>query len=157
MKSTIYLLTDLRLCWWELLPCIFRDIRLVSAPLTCRHWPRRTYWAHVGRLSDWSSFSLLLGFALCCQCFPFHSWSPDGYAGAPTAVSMIHAGVLKNFQGYGLIRIKPWILPLGKFWAPVIAVLAVGNVLYAAFIALVQKDLKYVRSVIHRYHIWGMS
>ena len=90
-------------------------------------------------------FLLLLGFGSLLSMVPFHSWSPDGYAGAPTAVSMIHAGVLKKIGGYGLIRIGLLILPLGaKFWAPVIAVLAVGNVLYAAFIALVQKDLKYV-------------
>ena len=77
--------------------------------------------------------------------WPFHSWSPDGYAGAPTAVSMIHAGVLKKIGGYGLIRLGLLIVPLGaKFWAPLIALLAVVNVMYAAYIALVQKDLKYV-------------
>lgn len=88
---------------------------------------------------------MLLGFGSLISMFPFHSWSPDGYAGAPTAVSMIHAGVLKKIGGYGLIRVGIYVLPLGaKFWAPVIAVLAIGNVLYAAFIALAQKDLKYV-------------
>ncbi len=88
---------------------------------------------------------MLLGFGSLISMFPFHSWSPDGYAGAPTAVSMIHAGVLKKIGGYGLIRVGIYVLPLGaKFWAPVIAVLAIANVLYAAFIALAQKDLKYV-------------
>lgn len=88
---------------------------------------------------------LLLGFGSLISMFPFHSWSPDGYAGAPTAVSMIHAGVLKKIGGYGLIRLGLLVLPEGaKFWAPVIATLAVINVLYAAFIALSQKDLKYV-------------
>jgi NADH-quinone oxidoreductase subunit M len=88
---------------------------------------------------------MIIGFGSLISMFPFHSWSPDGYAGAPTAVSMIHAGVLKKIGGYGLIRVGIFILPLGaKFWAPVIAVLAIGNVLYAAFIALAQKDLKYV-------------
>ena len=77
--------------------------------------------------------------------WPFHSWSPDGYAGAPTAVSMVHAGVLKKIGGYGLIRIGLLMLPLGfKFWAPLIAAFGVANVAYAAFIALVQKDMKYV-------------
>jgi len=92
------------------------------------------------------AFALMLfGFGSLISMFPFHSWSPDGYAGAPTAVSMIHAGVLKKIGGYGLIRLGVYVLPLGaKYWAPVIAVLAVGNVLYAAFIALAQKDLKYV-------------
>lgn len=93
-----------------------------------------------------AAFALMLfGFGALLSMFPFHSWSPDGYAGAPTAVSMIHAGVLKKIGGYGLIRLGVYVLPLGaKYWAPVIAVLAIGNVLYAAFIALAQKDLKYV-------------
>jgi NADH-quinone oxidoreductase subunit M len=88
---------------------------------------------------------MLFGFGSLISMFPFHSWSPDGYAGAPTAVSMIHAGVLKKIGGYGLIRLGVYVLPLGaKYWAPVIAALAIANVLYAAFIALAQKDLKYV-------------
>ena len=88
---------------------------------------------------------LLLGFGSLLSMFPFHSWSPDGYAGAPTAVSMIHAGVLKKIGGYGLIRLGLLVLPLGaRFWAPVIAALAIINVMYAAYIALAQKDLKYV-------------
>lgn len=86
-----------------------------------------------------------LGFTTLISMWPFHSWSPDGYAGAPTAVSMIHAGVLKKIGGYGLIRIGLFILPEGaKFWAPAIALLAVVNVVYAALICLAQKDLKYV-------------
>ncbi|NPV91633.1 MAG: NADH-quinone oxidoreductase subunit M [Firmicutes bacterium] len=93
-----------------------------------------------------TGFLLLgLGFTTLISMWPFHSWSPDGYAGAPTAVSMIHAGVLKKIGGYGLIRIGLFILPAGaKFWAPVIALLAVGNVVYAALICMAQKDLKYV-------------
>ena len=88
---------------------------------------------------------MALGFLSLISMFPFHSWSPDGYAGAPTAVSMIHAGVLKKIGGYGLIRIGIFLFPVGaKFWAPVIAVLAIGNVVYTALISLAQKDMKYV-------------
>ncbi|MBO8159479.1 NADH-quinone oxidoreductase subunit M [Thermosyntropha sp.] len=91
-------------------------------------------------------FALMtLGFGTLLSMFPFHSWSPDGYAGAPTAVSMIHAGVLKKIGGYGLIRIGLFILPAGaQVIAPVIAVLAICNVLYAALICISQKDLKYI-------------
>ncbi len=105
--------------------------------------------AQAGHFSEgfqiFAFFLLLLGFGSLLSMFPFHSWSPDGYAGAPTAVSMIHAGVLKKIGGYGLIRLGLLVLPLGaKFWAPVIAGLAIINVLYAAYIALAQHDLKYV-------------
>ena len=88
---------------------------------------------------------LLIGFGSLLSMWPLHSWSPDGYAGAPTAVSMIHAGVLKKIGGYGIIRFAIFVFPLGaKFWAPVIAVLGVIGVVYAALGALAQKDLKYL-------------
>lgn len=88
---------------------------------------------------------LLLGFGSLLSMWPFHSWSPDGYAGAPTAVSIIHAGVLKKIGGYGLIRIAICILPEGAaFWAPVMAALGIAGTVYAAFAAVNQKDLKYL-------------
>ncbi len=88
---------------------------------------------------------MALGFGTLLSMFPFHAWSPDGYAGAPTAVSMIHAGVLKKIGGYGLIRIGLLLLPAGaRYVAPLIAILALGNVVYAGIICLTQKDLKYI-------------
>jgi len=93
----------------------------------------------------WLFGLMLLGFGSLISMWPFHSWSPDGYAGAPTAVSMIHAGVLKKIGGYGLIKIALYMLPLGaKFWAPYMAVFGIIGVAYAAMGALAQKDLKYV-------------
>jgi len=93
----------------------------------------------------WLFALLLFGFGSLISMWPFHSWSPDGYAGAPTAVSMIHAGVLKKIGGYGLIKVAVVTLPVGAhFWAPWMAVLGIAGVAYAAFGALAQKDLKYV-------------
>jgi len=105
---------------------------------------------------------LLLGFGTLLSMWPLHSWSPDGHAAAPTAVSMIHAGILKIIGGYGLIRVGLLILPLGaKFWAPLIAILGTCNVLYAAFVAMAQNDLKYVigyASVSHMgYILFGFA
>ncbi len=146
IKLTIYLL----------LGSAFMLIGVMSLYLTAYPAGERTFAMEaltaareLGRFSEsfqiWAFFLLLLGFGSLLSMWPFHSWSPDGYAGAPTAVSMIHAGVLKKIGGYGLIRIGILMLPLGaKFWAPLIAGLGVINVAYAAFIALVQKDLKYV-------------
>ncbi|MEN6350000.1 MAG: NADH-quinone oxidoreductase subunit M, partial [Syntrophomonas sp.] len=97
------------------------------------------------RFQIWVFAFMVFGFGTLLSMVPFHAWSPDGYAGAPTAVSMIHAGVLKKIGGYGLIRIGIFILPAGaKYLAPLIAVLAIGNVVYAAMICLSQKDLKYI-------------
>ncbi len=93
----------------------------------------------------WIFALMALGFCPLVTMFPFHSWSPDGHAGAPTAVSMLHAGVFKKIGAYGLIKIAFSFLPLGgMFWAPYLAGLAVIGVVYAAFNALVQKDLKYI-------------
>lgn len=90
-------------------------------------------------------FLLLIGFGAHLSMFPLHAWSPDGYAGAPTAVSMVSAGVLKKIGGYALIRIGLTVLPLGaKFWAPLIALLAAAGVVYASYIALAQRDIKYM-------------
>ncbi len=93
----------------------------------------------------WLFALMLFGFGSLVSMWPFHSWSPDGYAGAPTAVSMIHAGVLKKIGGYGLVKIAVYMLPVGaSFWAPYMAVLGVCGVAYAALGALAQKDLKYI-------------
>jgi NADH-quinone oxidoreductase subunit M len=93
----------------------------------------------------WLFALMLIGFGSLISMWPFHSWSPDGYAGAPTAVSMIHAGVLKKIGGYGLVKIAVYMLPAGaSFWAPYMAVLGIIGVAYAAMGALAQKDLKYV-------------
>jgi len=88
---------------------------------------------------------LLIGFGSLMAVFPLHTWSPDGYAAAPTAASMLHAGVLKKLGAYGLLRVGILLLPEGaREWAVWMAVLGVVNILYGGYCALHQKDLKYM-------------
>lgn len=75
--------------------------------------------------------------------FPFHSWSPDGHAAAPTSVSMLHAGVLMKVGAFGIIRLGFQILPEGAaFWAPALITVGIIAALYGAISALRQTDLK---------------
>lgn len=90
-------------------------------------------------------FLMMIGFGFLVPMWPLHTWSPDGHVAAPTAVSMLHAGVLMKLGGYGMIRAGVFLFPVGaKFWAPLIAVLCIVNVVYGAMVAMVQKDLKFV-------------
>lgn len=88
-------------------------------------------------------FPLLLGgFGTLAGLFPFHSWAPDGYAAAPTATAMMHAGILKKAGLYALIRVAWPFLPDGvAAWLPVLVCLTLGNLLYCGFVAMRQKDL----------------
>lgn len=89
--------------------------------------------------------ALFVGFAVLAGMFPFHSWSPVGYAAAPTAASMMHAGVLKNLGAYGCIRVAVWLMPYGaSYWMLPLSILVVVGVLYAAVIGAVQPDMKYM-------------
>ena len=85
---------------------------------------------------------LLFGFGILVSLWPFHSWAPLGYGVAPSPTAMLHAGVLKKFGLYGLIRIALPLLPqAAQSWAHVIAWLCVGNILYVGWVAMRQKDL----------------
>jgi NADH-quinone oxidoreductase subunit M len=101
------------------------------------------------RFSDsfqyWAFPVIFLGFGVLGAIFPFHTWSPDGHASAPTAVSMLHAGVLMKLGGYGCLRVGMYLLPEGaQMWMGVFLVLVTINVLYGAFGAIRQTDLKYM-------------
>lgn len=90
---------------------------------------------------------LFLGFGILGALFPFHTWSPDGHASAPTAVSMLHAGVLMKLGGYGCFRIAMNLMPEGaQMWGDVFLVLTTISVVYGAFSAVVQTDLKYINA-----------
>ena len=88
---------------------------------------------------------MFVGFAILAGMFPFHTWSPTGHVAAPTAVSMLHAGVLMKLGSYGALRVAMWLMPEGaQMWAPVIVGLTLVNVVYGATIAMAQRDFKYV-------------
>ena len=88
-----------------------------------------------------------LGFGVLGALFPFHTWSPDGHASAPTAVSMLHAGVLMKLGGYGCFRIAMFLMPTGAaIWGDFFLVLTTISVVYGAFSAVVQTDLKYINA-----------
>lgn len=88
-----------------------------------------------------------IGFAVIGALFPFHTWSPDGHASAPTAVSMLHAGVLMKLGGYGVFRVAMFLLPEGALhWSWFFIVLSAFGVIYGAFAAIKQTDLKYINA-----------
>lgn len=88
-----------------------------------------------------------IGFAVIGALFPFHTWSPDGHASAPTAVSMLHAGVLMKLGGYGVFRVAMYLLPEGTLhWSWVFIILSAIGVIYGAFAAIKQTDLKYINA-----------
>ncbi|HHT01971.1 MAG TPA: NADH-quinone oxidoreductase subunit M [Firmicutes bacterium] len=104
----------------------------------------------------------LIGFGVLAAIWPLHTWSPDGHVAAPTAVSMLHAGVLMKLAAYGLLRVGIFAFPVGaQFWAPLIATLATVNAIYGAMVAMAQRDMKFVvgySSVSHMgYVLFGLA
>src|SRR5574344_1909353 len=88
-----------------------------------------------------------VGFGVLGALFPFHTWSPDGHALAPTSVSMLHAGVLMKLGGYGCFRIAMFLMPQAAHqlgW--IFLILTTISVVYGAFSACVQTDLKYINA-----------
>jgi NADH-quinone oxidoreductase subunit M len=101
---------------------------------------------------------LLIGFGILISLFPFHSWAPPAYASAPTPAAMLHAGVLKKFGLYGLIRVALPLLPEGaKVWTNLLLILLVGNIIYVGFVTIAQKKLDLLlgySSVMHMGYIF---
>jgi NADH-quinone oxidoreductase subunit M len=88
-----------------------------------------------------------VGFGVLGALFPFHTWSPDGHSSAPTAVSMLHAGVLMKLGGYGAFRVAIFLMPQAAHelsW--IFIILTSISVFYGAFGAIMQKDLKYINA-----------
>ncbi len=95
-----------------------------------------------------------IGFAVIGALFPFHTWSPDGHASAPTAVSMLHAGVLMKLGGYGVFRVAMYLMPEGAMhWSWFFIILSAIGVIYGAFSAIKQTDLKYINAYASVSHL----
>ena len=90
-------------------------------------------------------FLFYIGFGILAGVWPFHTWSPVGHVAAPTAVSMVHAGVLMKIGAFGILRLGIFLCPLGwLYWAPLMALLATVGIVYGVLAGLRQTDIKYV-------------
>jgi len=97
------------------------------------------------RLQSWVFLAFYVGFGILAGIWPLHTWSPDGHASAPTAVSMLHAGVLMKLGAYGVVRLGLGLTPMGATeWVWLVGAIACINVVYGALSAMAQTDLKYV-------------
>jgi NADH-quinone oxidoreductase subunit M len=101
---------------------------------------------------------LLIGFGVLISLFPFHSWAPEAYASAPAPAAMLHAGVLKKFGLYGLLRLAIPMLPEGAhYWMYLLAALLLGNIIYIGLVTIAQKKLDWMlgySSVMHMGYIF---
>ncbi len=96
-------------------------------------------------LQRWAFPVLFLGFAILAGIWPLHTWAPTGHVAAPTAGSMLLAGIVMKLGAYGALRVAMNIFPEGfRDWRMVIIVIAVVGIVYAAAVALRQRDLKFV-------------
>ncbi len=93
----------------------------------------------------WAFPLVFVGFAILAGMWPFHTWAPTGHVAAPTAASMLLAGVVMKLGAYGCLRVAMTLFPEGlEAWKTWVAVLAVIGIVYGAMVALVQKDFKFV-------------
>ncbi|MBF0490157.1 MAG: NADH-quinone oxidoreductase subunit M [Candidatus Omnitrophica bacterium] len=96
-------------------------------------------------VQNWIFPLIVVGFGVTLTLWPFHTWAPVGYTEAPTAISMLHAGVLKKMGAYAIIRFAIQLMPeAAHAWMPIIATLAIVNILFCGLVALTQRDIKYV-------------
>src|SRR4051812_32041597 len=93
----------------------------------------------------WAFLLVFLGFAILAGIWPLHTWAPTGHVAAPTAASMLLAGVVMKLGAYGALRVAMTLFPAGlEYWRYWLAALAVIGIVYGAMVALVQNDFKFV-------------
>src|SRR5438067_2620183 len=101
---------------------------------------------------------LLIGFGILISLVPFHTWAPEAYASAPAPAAMLHAGVLKKFGLYGLLRLALPLLPDGaREWSGMLLVLLLGNIIYIGLVTIAQRRLDWMlgySSVMHMGYIF---
>ena len=143
MKLTLYLLIGSFIALVPFL-VIYFNLPSLGQELTfdMRVWAETDF---PRNLELWTFLPIFLGFGVLAGLWPFHNWSPDGHVAAPTAVSMIHAGVLMKLGAYAAMRVGIHLLPQGAvFWLPFIIFFTVVNVIYGSLIAMRQTDFKYL-------------
>jgi NADH-quinone oxidoreductase subunit M len=97
------------------------------------------------RFQYWAFPLVFVGFAILAGLWPFHTWAPTGHVAAPTAASMLLAGVVMKLGAYGALRVAMTLFPKGlEAWQTEIAILAVIGIVYGGMVALVQRDFKFV-------------
>ncbi|MEA3186249.1 MAG: NADH-quinone oxidoreductase subunit [Chthoniobacter sp.] len=108
--------------------------------------------------ANWIYLLLLLGFGILISLFPFHTWAPQAYASAPAPAAMLHAGVLKKFGLYGLLRVALPMLPeAARHWTNLLLVLLIGNIIYVGLATIGQKKLDLMlgySSVMHMGYVF---
>jgi NADH-quinone oxidoreductase subunit M len=124
----------------------------VKDPITGGHTFNMLYMMDQSNHSAWLNLTnvrhilfvgLFIGFAIKVPIFPFHTWLPDAHVEAPTAVSVILAGVLLKMGTYGMLRINYTMLPDATLWFSLpLAILGVINIIYGALCAMAQTDMK---------------
>lgn len=94
---------------------------------------------------NWAFPLVFIGFAILAGLWPFHTWAPTGHSAAPTAASMLLAGVVMKLGAYGALRVAITLFPAGAMaWRDVFGGLAVAGIVYGALVALTQRDIKYL-------------
>src|SRR5438874_11466598 len=101
---------------------------------------------------------LLIGFGILVSLLPFHTWAPEAYASAPAPAAVLHAGVLKKFGLYGLLRLAIPLVPAGaQYWTNLLILLLLGNIIYIGLVTIAQKQLDWMlgySSVMHMGYIF---